>query len=298
MRQLTIATSIALVLPALMLAGGCTTTTEKSQSLQRIDDLLAQVERVQVESLVGKEKARAAIDQLDTLVAPEFAGDPAQVYAQLLTAIEQSETQDRTFASAISPLSSTAEQMFMQWTSDLEAFGNSRMRERSHMRLEETRTRYQTVLNASNAAHVSYEAFNADLRDHALFLGHDFNSTALSSLKADVLALKERSNELDARFDACANAAKAYVEAAALHGQMQVTGTETTTSTTPTNNATSTPANEPAATNPNPANPRKRRWTTVGTKPAPAPAPQDAPQTPPSGETAPNPQGGTNGGGR
>ncbi len=295
MRQLTIATSIALALPALMLIGGCTTTTEKSQSLQRIDDLLAQVERVQVESLVGKEKARAAIDQLDTLVAPEFAGDPAQVYAQLLSAIEASEAQDRTLASAIAPLSATAEQMFMQWTADLEAFGNSRMRERSHMRLEETRARYQTVLNASNSAHVSYEAFNADLRDHALFLGHDFNSTALSSLKADVLALKERSNELDARFDASAAAAKAYVEAAALHGQMQVTGSETITNNTTAPNATIAPANEPAPANPNPATPRKRRWTTVGTKPAPTTPPQDAPQTPPNGDAPP---ANTNGGGR
>lgn len=286
MSKLTFATSIALALPTLFVVS-CTATTEKSQSLQRIDDLLSQIERVQVESLVAKEKARAALDQLETLVSPGFSGDAAAIYAQLVTAIEQSETQQRTFSSAISPLSTTAEQMFLQWTADLEAFGNSRMRERSHMRLEETRARYQTVLNAANAAHVSFEGFNADLRDHALFLGHDFNSAALSSIATDVVALKERSGELDARFDTCANAAKAYVEAAALHGQVQVTGeTTTTTNTAPTTTDNTLQSTTTQPTNTQPTQ-RKRRWTTVGTKPAPAPT-----NTPPQGEPQPNNNGG------
>lgn len=292
MSKLTFATPIALALPALLAvtAGSCTATTQKSQSLQRIDDLLSQIERVQVESLVAKEKARTALDQLETLVEPGFSGDASAIYAQLVTAIEQSETQQRTFSSAIAPLSTTAEQMFLQWTSDLEAFGNSRMRERSHLRLEETRARYQTVLNAANAAHVSLEGFNADLRDHALFLGHDFNSAALASIAGDVVALKERSSELDTRFDACANAAKSYVEAAALHGQVQVTS-ETTTPAPNTAPATTT------TTNTNQPAQRKRRWTTVGTKPAPTPgttppAPEPQPNPQPNPEPQPAPQGG------
>jgi hypothetical protein len=245
----TLARSLFAFVPASVLVAACSSTTEKSQSLRQVDDLISHVERMQVESLVGKEKARAALTELQTLTAPDFQGDPRQTYAQFVAAIEQSEAQARTISTNIVPMKETAETMFQQWTEDLESFGNSRMRARSAMRLEETRTRYQAVLSSATAVQVAYDAFNSDLRDHALFLGHDFNTSAVQSITADVAAMKDQVGDLDARFEACVQAARNYVEAGALHGQIEGDGTTAQPAPAPTETRTTTT--------------RKRRMTTL-----------------------------------
>jgi hypothetical protein len=217
--SLSIAISLVLTLTA------CMTGTKKGESIQRVDGLITHVERVHVEAVVSKEKSRAALEVLSQLCSPDFSGDAGATYAQLVTAIEQSEEQAHTLAGNIGPMNMAADELFERWTLDLEAFGNSRMRQRSQLRLEETRQRYQTLLGAAKAARIVYESFNADLRDCAIFIGNDFNAEAVAAIVEDVDALHERANELDAQFDACAEAARAYSEAAALHGQVEVAAT-------------------------------------------------------------------------
>ncbi|MBI5363392.1 MAG: DUF2959 family protein [Planctomycetes bacterium] len=269
--RIALARSLFVFVPAWLFVASCSSTTEKSQSLRQVDDLLSHVERMQVEVLVGKEKAHAALDQLTALTAPSFGGDPSAAYGQFVHAIDQSEAQARTVSSNVFPMKEAAESMFQQWTVDLESFGNSRLRARSVMRMEETRTRYQNVLSSATAVRVAYEAFNSDLRDHALFLGHDFNTAAVQSIASDVAAMQEQIGEFDTRIEHCVAASKAYVEAGALHGQIEIAPVDPTV------------APQAQATAPKPAQPRKRRMTTLApaqdpvattitTAPAPAPA--------------------------
>lgn len=283
-----LARSVFVFVPACLVIASCASTTEQSQSLRQVDDLLSHIERMQVETLVAKEKSHAALDQLKTLTAPSFAGDPNAQYTQFVQAIDQSEAQARTISTNIFPMKEAAESMFQQWTVDLESFGNSRMRSRSAMRMEETRTRYQNVLSAATAVRVALETYNSDLRDHALFLGHDFNAAAVQSITSDVATMSDQILELDQRFDACVTAAKAYVEAGALHGQIESAPNETPS--TPAATATSTQTTKPAQP------PRKRRMTTLppaqGT-PAAAPngttpAPTDGNGTPPQDSNGSN----------
>lgn len=267
---LVLARSVFVFVPACLFIASCSSTSESSQSLRQVDDLLSHVERMQVETLVAKEKAHAALDQLRTLTAPSFTGDPGATYAQFVQAIDQSEAEARTISANIFPMKEAAEAMFQQWTVDLESFGNSRLRSRSAMRMEETRSRYQNMLSAATAVRVAYEAYNSDLRDHALFLGHDFNSAAVQTIASDVAAMSEQIAELDQRFETCVTASKAYVEAGALHGQIEGPQTESTP-------AAVAPATTTSTTKP--AQPRKRRMTTLppaqDSTPTPTPAPTD-----------------------
>ncbi|MBK7876030.1 MAG: DUF2959 family protein [Planctomycetes bacterium] len=271
-----LARSVFVFVPACFFVGSCASTTETSQSLRQVDDLLSHIERMQVETLVAKEKSHAALDALKTLTAPTFAGDPGAAYTQFVKAIEQSESQARTISVNIYPMKEAAEAMFQQWTVDLESFGNSRLRSRSAMRMEETRTRYQNVLSTATAVRVAYDAYNSDLRDHALFLGHDFNSAAVQTIAGDVAAMSDQVAELDQRFQACVEASKGYIEAGALHGQLETETPETTTSASTTTTTTTTTTK--------PAQPRKRRMTTL--PPAQEGTPASTP-TPTSGTTTP-----------
>ena len=210
----------ALVAPSVLLAGCSVFSGEQKTSLTQVDQLLSSIETVQVESTVSKERSRAALELLEKLVRPDFAGDATKTYNEFVAATEASEKQAQKLGECVEPMKESAEEVFAQWTKDLEAIGNTRLRAQSHVRMAETRARYDAVLNAAATAQVTYDAFNADLRDHALFLGHDFNNSAVAAIGAEVSALRDRSKDLDQRLDACDAAARRYVEAAALHGQL------------------------------------------------------------------------------
>jgi Protein of unknown function (DUF2959) len=100
------------------------------------------------------------------------------------------------------------------------------MRKHSQARMEDTRLRYEEILKRASAARVAYDAFNADLKDHALFLAHDFNTAAVESLAGEVVKLGDEHVELSTRLDLCVDSAKNYVEYAALRGQIGVEGSE------------------------------------------------------------------------
>jgi hypothetical protein len=210
------------VLPALGLSA-CLSgfAVQDSEGLSRVDQLLNHVEHVQVEAVVTKERAHAALGSLQAVVAPGFQGDPVAAHLQLVQIIEQSLDQALAFRDSVEPLQEVGEDVFEQWTADLESFGNSAMRQRSQARLEETRSRYQDISAAAVSAQLNLDALNADLSDYALFLQHDFNAASVAMISGEVETLGERLRELDRRLDACAVACQAYVESSALRGQLQ-----------------------------------------------------------------------------
>lgn len=279
------------LLPFLLFSGACAGPTEKAQSVQRVDDLLAYIERVQVDSVVSKEMARAAFDQLDVLCSPSFAGEAKDAYAQLLERIENSEKQARTFRASIEPMRMSAESVFRTWTADLERFGNTRMRQRSQMRLDETQARYRSVYATAQSALISYLAFNGDLRDHALFLSHDMNAASVGELAGDVKLMGDVLTELDGRMDACANSARAYVESTVLYGQVESENPQAA----PEEQESGTPANETTGSKRGTST-LKRRFnsppaTPASGTPTPAPASQ-GPIGPPTPSPTPPPQTG------
>ena len=196
----------------------------QKDGLGQVDELLAHVERLHVESAVSKDRAQGAVEALRRLVAPEFKGDPVSGHAELMAAVEQSEEQAQALRGCVKPLRRTAESVFERWTGDLESFGNLAVRQRSQERLEETRKRYDAVLAASVAAQLAYDAFNGDVSDHALFLEHDFNSASVALVAQELEGLRTRGKELARRLDACAAACAAYVEFSAPRAQVAPNG--------------------------------------------------------------------------
>ncbi len=244
MRSVFLPAVLAILAPCAFLSGCSLLSGEQKSSLNQVDLLLSSIESVQVESTVSKERSRAALELLEKLARPDFAGDATQTYGSFVAAIDASEKQAAKLSESVEPMKESAEEVFQQWTKDLEAIGNTRLRAQSHVRMEETRARYEAVLTATATAQVTFDAFNADLRDHALFLGHDFNRSAVSAIAGEVTALAERSKDLDQRLDACDAAARRYVEAAALHGQLA--GKPGTQPDTATAQAAPPPAPKPA----------------------------------------------------
>ncbi len=256
--------TLASALSIWLLATACAGTSERSQSIDQVDELLRRIERVQAETAVAKESAHSALNELCTLVSPGFQGDAAMAFAKFIAASETSEEQGENLRDSVDPMRDAADDLFRRWTKDMEAFGNSRMRQRSQTRLDETRTSYQGIVGATQAAQIALDAFHDDLRDHATFLRHDLNANSVASLRGDVRDLREQFEGLEVRFDATVAAARAYVESAALYGQVEAqmvaTEADPAANTGDTSSSTST-SEAPAPT-------KKRTVTTLKPKAA------------------------------
>ncbi len=261
---------------SLSACGAFSMSRDTKYGISKVDDLLANVESVQVEAVLSKEKAHAALDALRSIVAPNFQGDAVAAYAHLMGTLDQSDEQALKLAGCIEPLKQTAASVFQEWTQNLESFGNTKMRQQSQMRLEETRSRYEAVLNALIAARISYDSFNSDTRDYALFLEHDFNSAAVAMIAADVDKLSDQIRELDGRLDECIAAAKEYVESGALPGQLEEPQEATPPPPKKSASTTSTPPTRRTKTRP-PPSPSTNASTTP--TPAPEPTPEPTPET-------------------
>ncbi|MBL8856976.1 MAG: DUF2959 family protein [Planctomycetes bacterium] len=264
-------TQVAILLPTVFGLFSCASTSRQAQSVQEVDNLLTRVERVQVDATVAREKARASLSELTALVSPNFSGDATKQFATFKQSIEDSVRQATELRKSVRPMTESAATVFGRWTQDLEAFGNTKMRQRSQARLDDTRNRYQGVLNSAQNVLVTLEAFNADLKDQALFLASDLNASAIASIHPEVRELHERAKELDNRVEACSNAARTYVEATALYGQVE---TVTLDNATPNNTATTSQTTERQTK----TKFAKQRSSTL--KPRPSTAPSETPFPP------------------
>jgi hypothetical protein len=157
----------------------------------------------------------SAVQALQKVTAPDFQGDAVKAHDELVDAIDGSDDQANDLRRSVEKMQAAAEPVFDQWTKDLEAYSNPEMRQRSQARLAAARERYDSVVAAVEPVLVEYEAINANLRDHILFLSHDLNAESVATIQEDVRRVSNEASDLDNAFNAAKAVARSYVESSA-----------------------------------------------------------------------------------
>lgn len=202
--------ALALLLP------GCALMSTENKSLAQVDDLVSWIERVHVESELSRDKTDKAYTALQTLTKPGFQGDAVLAHAELLRAVDLAEKQAKDLRASVRMMKESSAPVFARWARDIEAMATPELKKRSQDRLHETRARYDAIVKATDPTLASFDGFNRTLRDHALFLGHDFNPSAVAALSGDVQKLGQTSRDLAGGFAQCMKTTREYVDSAAL----------------------------------------------------------------------------------
>ncbi|MEM7516739.1 MAG: DUF2959 family protein [Planctomycetota bacterium] len=177
----------------------------------RVEDLVTRVEAVHVECEVSRERLRESVSTLHRVLDTASQNDPLESFAALETALKESEKQARSLRDSIAPLKKAASPFFEQWSNDLGAFTSVSLRQRSQERLAETRARYDAVIATVEPAQALYDSFNVALRDHILFLGHDFNASSVAVIQGEVEHLDARALELAGIFESGMTKTRDYI---------------------------------------------------------------------------------------
>jgi hypothetical protein len=147
------------------------------------------VERAKESQQEAQEEFRDALEKFQA-VTGHTGGELEDRYESLRDAYEQSSEQASEVTERIDKVADVADALFDEWEDELEQYDDPALRRRSGERLRETRTDVQRLLRVMRKAEASLDPVLHKLRDRVLFLKHNLNAAALTSLEQKVPELE------------------------------------------------------------------------------------------------------------
>jgi hypothetical protein len=143
----------------------------------------------------AKQEIQSALDQFGKVV--NFSGgDLESTYKKLNGKLESSEEQAETVRKRISDVESVADALFQEWEKELDQYSSKDLRRKSEAKYTQTKARYGEMLAAMKKAEQRIDPVLRPLRDQVLYLKHNLNATALSSLKGEVVKVDAQVDQL------------------------------------------------------------------------------------------------------
>lgn len=141
----------------------------------------------------AEEQFQSALEQLSLLVNFD-GGDLEDIYDDMRDEYENSERAADEVRARIKAIEDVAEALFDEWQGEIEEYSSSRLQRDSQAKLRETRKRYDGMLAALHRSEAKMDPVLAALKDNVLYLKHNLNARAVSSLKVEFTSLE---NDID-----------------------------------------------------------------------------------------------------
>ncbi len=201
----------ALLLLTLTVLFGCQTVkyrTLEAFGVEKRDILSSRVESARDAQGEAKEEFSSALEQFRATV--EFdGGDLEDLYDRLSRAYERSLDDAEQVRERIDRVREVADDLFEEWSDELDDYENADLRRRSESLLGKTQSRYERMIAAMERAEATMDPVLQAFRDQVLFLKHNLNARAISALRdelddieSDTQALVKAMNEAIAEADA------------------------------------------------------------------------------------------------
>lgn len=123
-------------------------------------------------------------------------GDLERAYRRLNREYERSVDRAGEVSERIEAVERVAEDLFEEWEQELEAYSSADLRTRSRDLLEQTRTRYASMIAAMRRAEATIDPVLQTFEDQVLFLKHNLNSMAVDSIRGELGAIESETESL------------------------------------------------------------------------------------------------------
>ena len=172
----------------LLMLGGCENAyyamQEKFGNLKN-DILVDRVEDAMDAQEEAKEEFKDAYEQFESVVSVP-ASELKSVYKRLNDAYEEAQDKAAAVSRRIDSVEEVAEDLFAEWDAELEMISNASLRSSSALQLRASRRDFAGLIKAMKRAESRMEPVLRSFRDHVLFLKHNLNAQAISSLRGEL----------------------------------------------------------------------------------------------------------------
>jgi hypothetical protein len=154
------------------------------------DILVDRVEQSRDAQQVAEVQFQSALEQLSAL-AEYNGGDLEDMYDAMVSENDRCIEAAVTVRDRIAKVEHVADALFTEWEDEIEAFTNARLKADSTAKLRDTRTRYNDMITVLRRSESKMGPVLAALNDNTLYLKHNLNAKAVTSLKVELGSIEE-----------------------------------------------------------------------------------------------------------
>ena len=204
-----------IVMVAVMALTGCSSAyygTLEKVGIHKRDLMVDRVTDARDAQEDAKEQFQSALEQFTSVVTVK-GGDLEKKYIQLNDAYEESEKKADIVHNRIGKVEGVSEALFDEWEDELALYSSPRLREDSRKKLEQTRRDYTRLIKAMKRAEKKIQPVLVAFRDQVLYLKHNLNAQAISSLKNELVAIEDNVAGLVREMEVSIREAEQFLEA-------------------------------------------------------------------------------------
>lgn len=178
---------------------------------QKREILVDRVEDARDEQTRAKEQFQTALEKFKSVVSVE----PSELesrYKELKTAYDRCDSQAKAVHSRIGAIENVSGSLFAQWQKELEQYTSQTLRSASEQQLSATKARYDKMLTAMVTAEQKMQPVLNAFKDQVLFLKHNLNAQAISSLQTTVATLQTDVGKLIKEMETSIDQANRFID--------------------------------------------------------------------------------------
>jgi len=153
------------------------------------DLMVSDVEKARDAQQEAKEQFKSALERFTTVLNVK-GGDLQDKYNTLNTEYEKSEAKANAVRNRIASVEDVSQALFEEWEAELKEYSSINLRRSSQKKLTQTRTQYAQLIKAMKRAETKMDPVLAKFKDQVLFLKHNLNAQAITSLKSELVSVE------------------------------------------------------------------------------------------------------------
>jgi hypothetical protein len=203
--------SVCLV--AAFLCGGCSSTYYsiwQKLGWEKRDILVDRVKDARDDQTKAKEQFKTTLEQFQALTNFK-GGDLEAKYNKLNSAYEDCKSRAESVSSRVASIDKVAQDLFKEWKNELGEYENADLRRRSEKELHDTQARYDQLIAVMRKSEASMQPVLSAFHDQVLFLKHNLNAAAISSLQTTAAGIDADVKQLIKDMEASINEANDFI---------------------------------------------------------------------------------------
>ena len=203
-----------LILATFFVLAAC--TTMYYDGLEKIgipkrDVMVYRVEKARDTQEETKEQFKSALEQF-TAATNFQGGDLETVYNKLNDEYEASVDKAEEINERIADIEEVAEALFAEWEEEITQYSNTSLKRSSQQKLSGTKKHYRQLIASMKNAEAKIEPVLRVFNDQVMFLKHNLNARAITSLKGELRTIESDVSALIISMEESINEANAFID--------------------------------------------------------------------------------------
>ncbi len=172
--------------------------------------MIHRVEKARDTQEETKEQFKSALAQF-TAVTNFNGGDLEKTYNKLNDEYEDSVSQAKLVRKRIDDIKDVSQALFDEWKGEIGQYSSTSLKRNSQRQLNSTKRQYKQLIQAMERAEAKLEPVLAVFKDQVLYLKHNLNARAISSLKNELTGIQSDVSSLITAMEKSINEANTFI---------------------------------------------------------------------------------------